>query len=114
MLRAAGAFHFELVVGNGELHVWVMDHGNQPQSVEGASGTASVLNGSTRVTASLVPADGNALVARDARIQARDGTKVALTVSLKGQEPLVTRFAVDASKNAMDAGNKTMPQHESH
>lgn len=114
MLRAAGAFHFELVVGKGELRVWVMDHGNQPQSVEGASGTASVLDGSARVTVSLVPVGVNALVAKDMRIQTSDGSKVALTVSLKGQEPLVTRFAMDAGKNAVDAGHETIHQHESH
>jgi len=91
-----------------------MDHGNQPQSVEGASVTALVLDGSMRFTLSLVPAGDNALAAKDARIQARDGTKIALTMSLKGQEPLVTRFAVDAGKNAMDNGHETMHRHESH
>lgn len=41
-LRAAGPFHLELVAEDGELTLYVTDHGDKPISTEGGQGKANI------------------------------------------------------------------------
>ncbi len=95
MLRMAEMYHFELVVKDGEAHVWVTDHGDVPQSTQGAVATLRVINGSEAFSVSLQPSGRNELVAKNARLKSRKGTKLVLTVSMGGEAPLKTRYAMD-------------------
>lgn len=95
MLRMAEMYHFELVMKDGEAHVWVTDHGDVPQSTQGAVATLRVINGSEAFSVSLQPSGRNELVAKNARLKSRKGTKMVLTVSMDGEAPLKTRYAMD-------------------
>ncbi|WP_310446708.1 hypothetical protein [Thiobacillus sp.] len=95
MLRMVEMYHFELVMKDGEAHVWVTDHGDTPQSTKGAIATLRVINGNDAFSVTLKPAGSNELMIRDARIKPRKGTRLVLTVSMKGEASLQTRFSLD-------------------
>lgn len=95
MLRMADMYHFELVMKDGEAHVWVTDHGDVPQSTKGAVATLRVIDGNETFSVYLKPTGSNELVARNARIKSRKGTKMVLTVSMDGEAPLNTRYSLD-------------------
>lgn len=54
-VRMAGPYHYELVVGEGILRVYLTDHADQPVSSQGVSGNAVVLRGG-KVSIPLTPA----------------------------------------------------------
>lgn len=95
MLRMAEMYHFELVVKNGEARVWVTDHGDVPQSTKGAAGSLRFVNGSNVFSVRMSPTGSNELVVKDAKIKLHGGTKLVLTVTMKGEPPLQTRFALE-------------------
>lgn len=95
LLRMADMYHFELVVKNGEARVWVTDHGEVPQPTKGAVGMLRFINGNDAFTLYMSPSGSNELMIKDARIKALKGTRFVLTVTMKGESPLQTRFAMD-------------------
>lgn len=88
-------YHFELVMKDGEAHVWVTDHGDAPQSTKGAIATLRVINGNDAFSVYLKPTNSNELMIKDARIKPRKGTRMVLTVSMNGEASLQTRFSLD-------------------
>lgn len=97
-LRMAGAYHFELVVARdskevkeNSLLVHVADHAGAKVSTAGASGTATILSGKTKVTTALVP-DGDNRMKGSARYAATPDMKVVLTVTLPGKGAEQARF----------------------
>jgi len=54
-VRMTGPYHYELVVGDGILRVYLTDHADQPLSSQGVSGNAVVLRGG-KATIPLTPA----------------------------------------------------------
>lgn len=96
MLRMAEMYHFELVVKDGEAQVWVTDHGDAPQSTRGTAGTLRFITQNGGFSVWLAPTGSNELVIKDARIKARKGTKMVLTVSMNGKKPpLQARYSLD-------------------
>lgn len=95
MLRMAGNYHFELVIKDGEANVWVTDHGDVPQATKGAVGTLRFVSGKQSFSVSMAPSGSNGLTVKDARIKSQKGLKLILTVSMNGEAPQHTRFAVD-------------------
>ncbi len=95
MLRMVEMYHFELVMKDGEAHVWVTDHGDTPQSTKGAVATLRVVNGTDTFSVYLKPVNSNELMSKDAQIKPRKGTRMVLTVSMNGEAPLQTRFSLD-------------------
>jgi hypothetical protein len=93
MLRMSGAYHLELVISDGAVTVWVMDHGNAPQTTTGARGQLLLLQGGERITVNLEPQDEGALRGTDPRIVAGTSPRAVLTLSMSGQPPLQLRFA---------------------
>lgn len=96
--RLAGAYHFELVVArdskevkDNSLVVHVTDHAGARVSTAGASGTATILSGKTKVTTALVP-DGDNRMKGIARYAATPDMKVVLTVTLPGKGAEQARF----------------------
>src|SRR3569832_2285932 len=55
LLRMAELYHFELVVKDGEAQVWVTDHGDTPQSTQGASASLRFIAGTQAMTVKLNP-----------------------------------------------------------
>lgn len=95
MLRMAEMYHFELVVKDGEAQVWVTDHGDTPQPTKGAVSTLRFLTANGGFSVYLAPTGKNELVVKDARIKARKGTRMVLTVSMNGETPLQARYSLD-------------------
>lgn len=94
-LQAVGLYHVELVVTRGNADVWVTDHADNAQPTDGASGSVMVVNPSGTVTIPLAPAGGNKLAARDARIKPGPDTRVAVILTMKGQESGQARFVLN-------------------
>ena len=92
LLRMAEMYHFELVVKDGEAQVWVTDHGDTPQSTQGASASLRFIAGTQAMTVKLNPAGANELVGKDSRIRLVAGTRILLTLNMKGQKPLQIRY----------------------
>lgn len=95
MLRMAEMYHFELVVKDGKAHVWVTDHSDTPQPTKRAVATLRLINGNDAFSVYLKPTNSNELMIKDARIKPQKGTKMVLTVRMKGDAPLQTRFSLD-------------------
>src|SRR3569832_1079881 len=87
LLRMAEMYHFELVVKDGEAQVWVTDHGDTPQSTQGASASLRFIAGTQAMTVKLNPSGANELAGKDSRIRLAAGTRILLTVTMKGQKP---------------------------
>ena len=96
MLRMAEMYHFELVLSRGGAHIWVTDHGDVPQATQGAGGSLRLLSNGGAFNVVLVPAGHNELVGKDARIQLLPGLRGILTVTMKNEMPLQTRFVVES------------------
>lgn len=103
MLRMADMYHFELMVKDGEVRVWVTDHGGTAQATQAADGSLRLLSGTGSMTVKLKPEGANELVGRDSRIRAAAGTRIILTVAMKGQTPVQVRYALNDLK-AGDTG----------
>jgi hypothetical protein len=59
-MRMAGPYHYELVIGERQLTVYLSDHANQPVPSQGVRGEAIVLSGG-KTTVALQPAGENLL-----------------------------------------------------
>lgn len=89
-LRMAGPYHFELVVGEGELRVHLTDHGDQPVPSAGVSGNAVVLSGgATRIA--LAPAGDNLLTGTGSFTAGPD-MKVAVSLTFPDGNTWQARF----------------------
>ena len=95
MLRMAEMYHFELMIKNGEAHVWVTDHGDKPQPTKGASGSLRILAGNASVNVGLKADGSNELAAHDGRINASQASHIILNITMPGQQPMQVRYAMD-------------------
>lgn len=96
-LRMAEQYHFEMVLGNGELRLWVTDHGDNPQATVGATGNVKLVTEAGVITVNLIPSGANLLLGKNPKIRANTPVKAIVTVAMKGQQPLQTRFAFEAT-----------------
>ena len=87
----ASDMDFELVAKADTIALYVRDHG-KPADLKGASGKLTLLTGSAKAEATLVPA-GDRLEAKGSFAVAA-GTKVVATVQLAGKKPANVRFAL--------------------
>ena len=90
-MRIAGMHHFELVVEQGTLTVYLTDHADQPVASAGASGSATVLVGKNRSTISLTPAGDNRLSGKG-EFAMDAAMRVVLSISVAGQPAEQARF----------------------
>jgi len=96
-LRMAEQYHFEMVLANGELRLWVTDHGDNPQATAGATGNVKLVTEAGIITVNLTPGGANLLLGKNPKIRANAPVKAIATVTMKGQQPLQTRFAFEAT-----------------
>jgi hypothetical protein len=103
-LRAAGAYHFELVVaapgtvGEG-VTVHVTDHAGKPLPTQGAKGSVLLQSGKERWRFELTPQGTNALQARG-RYTAGTDLKAVVYITMPGQSGVQARFVPFASTKA--------------
>jgi hypothetical protein len=97
-LRMAGIYHYELVVAkdsNGvkesPVVVYVTDHAGTTIATAGASGTATILAGKLKATATLKP-DGDNRMKGFARYASTPDMKVVVAITLSGKQPEQARF----------------------
>lgn len=98
-LRAAGPFHLELVAKDGELTLYVTDHGDKPIPTHGGQGKANIQVGKDgkRQSVTLEPIFGNMMRARG-DFQITPETSVAVLLAIPGHATQGTRFTPLAPK----------------
>jgi hypothetical protein len=97
-LGVAGSYSYELVVvkdakdgKESPVVVYVTDHAGQKIPTAGASGTATILAGKLKASATLQP-DGDNRMKGIAKYAATPDMKVVVSVTLPGKQPEQTRF----------------------
>jgi len=100
-LRMAEQYHFEMLLVNGEVHMWVTDHADQPQSTMGATGNVKLVTDTGIVVVKLTPSGANSLVGKDSKIQPVGLVRAVATVTMKGQKPLRTYYQFFQLDNAV-------------
>ena len=97
-LRQAGPYHYELVTARdgtdakeSPVVVYVTDDGGKKVSTTGASGTATILSGKAKATATLAP-DGDNRMKGVAKYASTAGMKVVVSIALSGKQPEQARF----------------------
>lgn len=83
---------FELVARADAIALFVRDHG-KPVSTQGATARLTLLNGTEKSEAVLVPAGDNKLEAKGV-FRVGGGTKAVAAVTLAGRKPVNVRFAI--------------------
>ena len=92
IVQTANDLQFEMVRKADVVTVYVDDHG-KARPTTGASGKLTVLSGSQRSEAPLVPTGQNALEARD--IKVASGAKVVASIHFADKQAATVRFAVN-------------------
>lgn len=110
-LRAAGPFHLELVAKDGELTVYVTDHGDIPIPVQGGHGKANIQAGKDgeRKAVILVPENGNIMRA-SGEFKITPDTSIAVFIAIPGYETQGARFTPLAPKG--DGGRRHDHDHD--
>jgi hypothetical protein len=98
-LRAAGPFHLELVAKDGELTLYITDHGDIPVPVQGGQGKANIQVGKDgeRKSVILEPVNGNIMRARG-EFKIAPETSIAVFIAIPGHETQGARFTPLAPK----------------
>jgi hypothetical protein len=104
-LRMAGGSHFEMVVKPDTLQIFVTDHAGNVTPVAGASGSATVLSGSTSQKITLIP-KGDNLLEGPGTFAPGQATKAVVKIQLSGEEAQQVMF--DSSKH------KPVDPHSGH
>ncbi len=97
-LRMAGVYHYELVVAkdskeakDNAVVVYVTDHAGAKVPTGGAIGTATILAGKTKATATLAP-DGDNRLKGMARYLSTPDMKAVVSITLPGKAAEQARF----------------------
>ena len=97
-LRMAGTYHYELVVAkdskeakDNAVLVYVTDHDGKKIATNAANGTATILTGKTKVTATLAP-DGDNRLKGMAKYASAPDMKVIVSITFPGKTAEQARF----------------------
>ena len=114
-LRAAGPFHLELVAQDGELKLYITDHGDKPIPARGGQGKANILEGKDgkRQSVTLEPVFANMMRAKgDFKITS--DTAVAVFVAIPGYETQGARFVPQGAKGSDSDCHDQSDDHDHH
>lgn len=113
-LRMAGPYHFELVVGEGQLRVYLSDHADAPVPSQGVSGSAVVLSGA-KSTIALAPAGDNLLQGAGAFAPGPE-MKVVVSLTFPDGKAWQARFTPWARMQGAESVPATAPAggHDTH
>ncbi|SFI26218.1 hypothetical protein [Nitrosomonas sp. Nm34] len=111
-LRASGPFHLELVAKNGELTLYVTDHGDSPIPTSGGQGKANIQAGKEGKKQSVVlePVYANIMKAKG-DFQITPETTVAVFLAIPGYETQGAHFMPLASNGE---GGEHHHHHHDH
>jgi len=114
-IRMAGPYHLELVVGAGELTVYVSDHGNNPIETTGGTAKAIIMSGKNRYVV-LLAASGENVLKGSGEFKLGKSNTVNLMVTLPDQEPQRAKFTFKLSggKAVPASATETTHQHHQH
>ncbi len=112
-IRMAGTFHFELVLGEKQLTVYVTDHASKSFATEGATGNVMVLVGKTKTTVELKPAGDNILKG-EGEFTSAPAMKVVVSITLAGQEQQQARFTPLEKKDLPAVDQGSAAEHSQH
>jgi hypothetical protein len=104
-IRMTDSYHFELVVKDKDLTVYVMDHGNGAVASAGMVGTATVLSGDAKTEIKLEPTTDNILKGTG-DFTTSDDMKVVVSIT---PAPQTARFTPFQKAAAPEMGNMEMP-----
>lgn len=111
-LRAAGAYHFELMVAKDSREakenpvvVYVSDHAGVKVATVGAEGTATLLFGKQKAVAKLAP-DGDNRLKGSARYASTPDMKAVVSITFPGKAAEQARFTPLAAATAADQGKR--------
>ena len=111
-LRQAGPYHYELVTARdgtdakeSPIMVYVTDDAGRNVATAGASGTATILSGKAKATATLAP-DGDNRMKGAASYAPTPGMKVVVSIALSGKQPEQARFTPLAAAKDAHTGHK--------
>lgn len=90
-LRMAGIYHYELVVKDNEVTVYLTDHAGAKLDSKGATGTATVLSGKAKASVKLQSAGDNVLKGAG-KFSLSPDMKVVVSITLPGQAAEQARF----------------------
>jgi hypothetical protein len=90
-VQSAGDLGFELVKEKDGAAIYVEDHG-KPFATQGTTGKLTVLNGSEKTEADLVPTGDNKLEAKGVKLDS--GARVVAAVTLPTKKVVTVRFTV--------------------
>jgi heat shock protein HspQ len=111
-VRAAGPYHLELVVKDGELVLYVTDHAWQEIKTDGGEGKASITldKAMSKITVKLEPSENN-LFKGSGDFQIKPETVIVAFVKLSEQEAYAARFTPLKPKSV---GKKKKVGHDHH
>ncbi|XLZ68727.1 hypothetical protein ABT364_19560 [Massilia sp. SR12] len=92
IVKSADDMSFELVNKDGKTTLYVEDHGKEVP-MTGASGTLTVLKGSSKTETALAPGGSNTLVAKDS-VKLEAGNKVVASITFADKKSMSVRFSV--------------------
>lgn len=112
-LRAAGPFHLELVAKDGELILYITDHGDKPVPTSGGQGKANIQPGKEgkRQSVVLKPLYANVMKA-EGDFQITPETSVAVFLAIPGYETQGANFTPLAPKG--EEGEHHHHHHHHH
>ena len=90
-LRMAGASHYELVVKNNEVTIYLTDHAGTHVTSTGAIGSAIILSSKGKANIKLSPSGDNVLSGKG-KFEAVPDMKVIVSITLAGQSAQQARF----------------------
>lgn len=90
-IRMAGAYHFELLVAESALTVYVTDHADQPIATAGATAVAVVSGKNNKIEVKFQPAGDN-LLKGEGKFELDSAMRVKLTVTMSGAKPEIAKF----------------------
>jgi hypothetical protein len=106
-VRMTGPYHYELVVGEGVLRVYLTDHADQPVSSQGVNGNAVVLRGG-KATVPLTPAGEHHLEGQGAFPSGPD-MKVVVSLTFPDGNAWQARFTPWARMPQSQSGQRPSP-----
>jgi hypothetical protein len=111
-VRAAGPYHLELIVKDGELVLYVTDHAGQEIKTDGGEGKANIQQDKTgsKITVKLEPAQNN-MFKGSCDSQINPETVIVVFVKLPEQDAYGARFTPLKPKS-VGAGKKSAEGHD--
>lgn len=106
-VRMAGPYHFELVLGENAVSVFLTDHGDAPVPSEGVRGNVILMSGG-RTTIAVAPVDSNRLAGEGA-FEKQPDMKAVVSLTFPDGETWQARFTPGAQAGQGQAATDAAP-----